>query len=32
VWYARRGETWRPYDVTEETERFLLGIEPAAVA
>jgi hypothetical protein len=25
VWYARRGETWRPYDVTEETERFLLG-------
>ena len=25
VWYARRGETWRPYDATEEAERFLLG-------
>ena len=25
VWYARRGEAWRPFDATEEAERFLLG-------
>jgi hypothetical protein len=25
VWYARRGEPWRPFDATEEAERFLLG-------
>ena len=29
VSFARQGDSWRPYDHTEETEMLLLGIKPA---